>query len=82
MSQIDILRNNLIDKLFTINNENVLKALETILSQSELGESEYKFSESQIDDLRESDKQIENGQTTESTELLAEARKWLKEKQA
>ena len=80
MSQIDILRNNLIDRLFTINNESVLKALETILSQNELKESEFEFSESQLEDLRESDRQIENGLTTESDELLFQARQWLKEK--
>lgn len=80
MTQIEILRNNLIDKLQNIKNESLLKAVETILSQVEETEPVYELSESQMNDLKESEEQIKNGQTFENKEVLNHARQWLTEK--
>jgi len=52
MSQIDILRNNLIDKLYSIENENVLKAINTLLEESTDTSPVYEFSEKQINELK------------------------------
>lgn len=82
MTKIDILRNNLIDKLLNTKNEHVLKAVEAILIQSQEKERVYELSESQIQDLKDSEEQINKGQTIDNNILLKQARQWLKEKES
>ena len=79
MAQIDILRNKLIDRLHSIKDENVLKAVDTILSETE-NNKVYKLSEQQILELKESERQIKNGQTKPHDEVMQKARQWLRKK--
>lgn len=79
MAQIDILRNKLIDRLHSIKDENVLKAVDTILSETE-NNKVYKLSEQQILELKENERQIKNGQTKPHDEVMQKARQWLRKK--
>lgn len=80
MTQVDILRNKLIDRIFSIKDEDVLKAIDTILSQTEKNDDVYTLSEHQIAELEESEEQIKRGETIPHDEVMEKARQWVKKK--
>lgn len=80
MSQIDILRNSLINRLLRIENVNMLKAIDTILKESKVSDEPYNFTKAQLELLKLSEEDIANGRITSHQDLMKEAREWLKEK--
>jgi len=80
MRQIDILRNNLIDKLYSIENEHVLKAISTLLEESTNAPTVYEFSEEQINELKQSDHQIKQGLVINHDEVISRAKEWVKKR--
>lgn len=80
MSQIDILRNSLIDKLYSIENEQVLKAINTLLEESTDTTPMYEFSEEQINELKQSDQQIDQGLVLNHDEVISRAKEWVKKR--
>jgi len=80
MSQIDILRNSLIDRLLRIENVNMLKAIDTILKESNVSNEPLNLTEAQIEMLKMSEDDVANGRVTSHEDLMKEAKAWLKEK--
>lgn len=80
MSQKEILRNNLIDKLQHIENENVLKAINTLIEESTRTSAIYNFNEEQLEALKESDNQIEKGLVLNHNEVISRAKEWVKKR--
>ncbi|MAY83804.1 MAG: hypothetical protein CMP59_06675 [Flavobacteriales bacterium] len=80
MSQIDTLRNSLIDRLLRIENVNILKAIDTILEESKVSDKPYQLTKEQIEMLKMSEDDIANGRLKSHDDLMKEAREWLKEK--
>jgi hypothetical protein len=80
MTQIDILRNNLIDRLLNVDNPNLLKALDTLLKESSDKSKTYQFTEEQLQLLEESDKDIEAGRVQEHASVMKDAREWVKKR--
>ena len=61
MSTTDIIRNNIIDKLLTISNEDYLSALYQLVNTSSVGQDKVPLSEEQIIMLQLGDEDIING---------------------
>jgi len=61
MSTTDLIRNNIIDKLLTISNEDYLSALYQLVNTSLVGQDTVHLSEKQVIMLQLSDKDIVNG---------------------
>jgi len=62
MNRVDILRNNIIDKLFTtISNKNYLFALYQLIEKSSVDSDVVKLSEEQVLRRQLNDKDIEEG---------------------
>ena len=80
MSQIDILRNSLIDRLLRIENVNMLKAIDTILKESNVSNEPLNLTGAQIEMLKMSEDDVANGRVTSHEDLMKEAKAWLKEK--
>jgi len=80
MSQIDTLRNSLIDRLLRIENVDMLKAIDTILKESNVSNEPINLTEAQIEMLKMSEDDVANGRVTSHEDLMKEARAWLKEK--
>lgn len=79
MSTTDILRNNIIDKLLTINDKDYLSALYQLVNSS-FGDSDIvKLSEEQILMLQLSDEDIKNGKLISQSQLDRNDLQWLKE---
>ena len=72
------LKTNLINRIIQSNDLDFLNALQNLLDSSE--KELYALSADQIAAIARGSDEIENGQLQESTELLAELGKWLKEK--
>jgi len=79
MNRVDILRNNIIDKLLTISNKDYLTALYKLLESSSVDNDIVKLSDEQILMLQLSDNDIKNGKLISQDELDKSDLKWLKE---
>ena len=80
MTQVEILRKNLIEELNHIDDEELLLKLKTFLSQASKAEEIYELSEDQIQQLKESEAQIKSGDAKDHPTVIAEAREWLNQK--
>ena len=81
MATIDNLRNNLIDKLFTISNKEYLLALDKLIENSLVdSESAVKLTHEQILMLQFSDQDIKNGKLISQEQLDKDDLAWLNEK--
>lgn len=78
MSTIDILRNNIIDKLLTISNKDYLSALYQLVKTSAVDKDTVELSKEQILMLQLSDKDIKNGKLISQNQLDKDDLKWLK----
>ena len=79
MSTTDVLRNNIIDKLLTIDNENYLSALYQLVNSSLVIQDTVKLTEEQILMLQLSDRDIENGRLIPQDKLDKDDLQWLSE---
>ena len=79
MNRVDILRNNIIDKLLTISNKDYLTALYQLVEKSSVDNDIVKLSQEQILMLQLSDKDIEEGKLITQDELDKNDLQWLKE---
>jgi hypothetical protein len=79
MSTTDILRNNIIDKLLTINNKDYLSALYELVNSSSVSHDTVMLSEEQILMLQFSDQDIQNGRLIEQDHLDKNDLQWLSE---
>ena len=81
MNTVDILRNNIIDKLLTITNKDYLSALYQLVEVSNFEKDIVKLTDEQILMLQLSDKDIKNGKLISHTQLDKSDLQWLKEMQ-
>jgi hypothetical protein len=79
MRTIDILRNNIIDKLLTINNKDYLSALYQLVNKSSVDNDTVKLTEEQILMLQLSDDDIKDGNLISQNRLDKDDLQWLKE---
>jgi hypothetical protein len=79
MSTTDILRNNIIDKLLTINNKDYLSALYHLVNSSSVSPDTVLLTEEQILMLQFSDQDIENGRLIKQDQLNKDDLQWLSE---
>jgi len=79
MRTTDILRNNIIDKLLTINNKDYLSALYQLVNKSSIDNDTVKLTEEQILMLQLSDNDIKNGNLISQSQLDKDDLQWLKE---
>ncbi|MEQ8910557.1 MAG: hypothetical protein RIC95_15280 [Vicingaceae bacterium] len=80
MTQIDILRNNLIDRLLNVDNPKLLKALDSLLKESSGKSDTYRFTKEQLELLKKSDQDIADGRTHSHESVINDAREWIKKK--
>ena len=78
MASTEQIRNNLIDKLITIKNKDILSAVDRLLEVSVKEEDVYKVSEVQRKALQASEMDIANGRLISDEELNNEEDEWLK----
>jgi hypothetical protein len=79
MATIDTLRNDLVDKLFSISNKEYLLALNKLIDNGVNQTEPVQLSEEQITILKLSDKDIEAGNLITHDEVTKSDLKWLKE---
>lgn len=79
MDQVDNLKNNLIDKILAIKNEDVLQALDHFLSSSSTGDL-VSISAEQKQILKRSEQDISTSQFVSQDELDRQDLGWLKKK--
>ena len=79
MSTTDILRNNIIDKLLTINNRDYLSALYQLVNSSSVSPDSVKLTDEQILMLQLSDQDIQNGRLISQEQLDKDDLQWLSE---
>jgi len=79
MSTTDLIRNNIIDKLLTISNEDYLSALYQLVNTSLVGQDTVQLSEEQVLMLQMSDEDIVNGKLIMQDQLDKDDLKWLSE---
>jgi len=79
MSTTDLIRNNIIDKLLTISNEDYLSALYQLVNSSSVGQDTVQLSEEQVIMLQLSDEDIVNGKLITQDQLDKDDLKWLSE---
>jgi len=79
MSTTDLIRNNIIDKLLTISNEDYLSALYQLVNTSLVGQDTVQLSEEQVLMLQMSDADIVNGKLIMQDQLDKDDLKWLSE---
>ena len=75
ITEIDKIRNRIIDKLLTIDNPELLEAYNKILQS--ISESPLVLSEPQIEMLKMSDEDIKSGRTISQNQIDKEDAKWL-----
>ena len=80
MTQIDILRNNLIDRLLNVDNPNLLKALDSLIKESSNKSDTYRFTRKQLELLKKSDEDIADGRTHSHSSVINDAKEWINEK--
>ena len=76
MTTLDILKNNLIDRIIATKNESLLNAIDTIFKSVRLKE-EVKLSSEQIEMLMMSENDIECGKLISEDELKKTDLEWL-----
>ena len=79
MNTTDILRNNIIDKLLTINNKDYLIALYELVNKSSEDNDTVKLTKEQILMLKLSDEDIQTGNLISQDQLEKDDLKWLRE---
>lgn len=79
METTDILRNNIIDKLLTISDEDDLSAIYQLVERSSSDNDTVKLTQEQILMLQLSDKDILNGKLISQDQLDKEDLQWVKE---
>lgn len=79
MDTTDILRNNIIDKLLTIDNRDYLTALYQLINSSSVGPDIVNLTDEQILMLQMSDQDILNGRTISQDQLDKDDLQWLSE---
>ena len=79
MNRTDTLRNNIIDKLLTISNNDYLAALYQLVEKSSVDSDIVKLSQEQILMLQLSDMDIEEGKLISQEALDKNDLQWLKE---
>jgi hypothetical protein len=80
MTQIDILRNGIIDKLLTINDKNYLSSLLNLIDKSNFNSENIKLTKEQKILLQLSMKDIQNGEVISNDEVVKSDLEWLKGK--
>jgi len=78
MSTTDILRNDIIDKLLTINNKDYLSALYQLVSTSSMEQDIVQLTEEQVLMLQLSDNDIKSGKLISQNQLDKDDLVWLK----
>lgn len=78
MSTTDILRNDIIDKLLTINNKDYLSALYQLVSTSSVDSDIVQLTEEQVLMLQLSDDDIKSGKLISQDQLDKDDLEWLK----
>jgi len=78
MSTTDILRNDIIDKLLTINNKDYLSALYQLVSTSSVDSDIVQLTEEQVLMLQLSDDDIKSGKLISQYQLDKDDLQWLK----
>ena len=78
MSTTDMLRNNIIDKLLTISNEDYLSALYQLVNSSSVDQDTVQLTEEQVLMLQLSDNDIKNGKLISHDQLDKDDLQWLK----
>jgi len=79
MNATDTLRNNIIDKLLTINNKDYLSALYQLVNTSSVGYDTIQLTEEQISMLQLSDKDIIDEKLIHQDQLDKDDLQWLRE---
>jgi len=79
MKSIDVLRNNIIDKLLSITNREYLNALDQMLEKKSVERDIVMLSEAQILMLDMSEEDIKNNRFISQEELDKSDLEWLKE---
>jgi len=79
MSTTDLIRNNIIDKLLTISNEDYLSALYQLVNTSSMGQDKVQLSEEQVIMLQLSDEDIATGKLITQDQLDKDDLQWLSE---
>ena len=80
MTQIDIIRNGIIDKLLTITDKNYLSSILNLLDSSTLNSEKIKLTKEQKTMLQFSLNDIKNGDIITNEDVLKSDLEWLKEK--
>lgn len=78
MATVDMLRNNLIEKLLTISNKEYLLALTQLVETSSVKKHPFKLTASQIEMLKLSEEDIKTGRLISHEELDKSDILWLK----
>jgi hypothetical protein len=78
MENIEILRSNLVEKIFSTKNINLLQAIDDILSSVSTKNEQYTFSESQKEFLLLAEEDIKYGRTITDEELRKLDEEWMK----
>ncbi|MAY83566.1 MAG: hypothetical protein CMP59_05465 [Flavobacteriales bacterium] len=78
MATVDNIRNSLISKLLAIKDRDVLSALDKLVSKTSI-DQKIELTEDQIEMLKMSEDDFENGRVIGHEELFAREREWLKE---
>ncbi len=71
------LRYNLLDKLISIRDSNVLQKINDLIGSIDLEETEIKVTDAQQQMLMNSEEDIRNGETIANEDLNQEENKWL-----
>lgn len=79
MSAVDLIRNNIIDKLMTITNKDYLSALNKLVNASSVENDTIKLSKEQILMLQLSDNDIKDGRLISQSQVDKSDLQWLKE---
>lgn len=80
MAEIDEIRNELIGKILTIRNSNVLLEIDDLISSKDIDSDFSYFTEEQEIMLKMSEKDIVNGKTIPHNLLMENTTKWLTQK--
>lgn len=77
--QVDDLKFNLLDKLISIKDEQLLNKINELIGEVDLEQTIIKLSDAQKNMLMKSEEDIQNGNFISDEELNDEEEKWLKE---
>lgn len=80
MAQVDVIRNEIIDKLLAISDKDYLIALNHLVDNSSVDASKIKLSKEQKLMLEMSEADIQNGRTISQNDLDKSDLEWLKGK--